>query len=75
VTDRHAGYLVVLTGDIREDDAEATLTALRMIKGVISVTPVIADYGQVIARKRRDSRWQDALRNLARNGPTENEET
>jgi len=30
VTDRHAGYVVVLAEDIREDDAESTLTALRM---------------------------------------------
>lgn len=75
MTDRHAGYLVVLADDIREDDAEeSVLIALQMIRGVISVTPVIADYGQVIARKRRDSQWQDALRNLARNGPAENEE-
>ena len=30
MTDRHAGYVVVLAEDIREDDAESTLTALRM---------------------------------------------
>lgn len=70
MTDRHAGYLVVLSEDIREDDAaESILVALRMIKGVRSVTPVIAGYEQVIARERRDGKWRDALYDLAKNGP------
>jgi hypothetical protein len=69
VTDRHAGYIVVLAEDIREDDAEGTLNALRMVKGVISVTPVIADYTQAIARERRDDEWREALYALARNRP------
>jgi hypothetical protein len=34
VTDRHSGYIVVLAEDIREDDAEGTLNALRMVRGV-----------------------------------------
>jgi hypothetical protein len=72
MTGRHAGYIVVLADDIREDDAEESiLTALRMIKGVLSVTPVIAEYEQVIARQRRDGRWIEALRKLAQNGPEE----
>lgn len=43
MTDRHAGYIVVLDKDIREDDAEATLTALRRVRGVISIEPIIVD--------------------------------
>jgi hypothetical protein len=70
VTDRHAGYIVVLAEDIREDDAEeGVLNALRMIKGVASVKPIIADYELHVAEERRDAEWQDALRALARNGP------
>ena len=60
MTDRHAGYVVVLAEDIREDDAESTLTALRMVKGVVSVTPVIADYELVVARRRQDDKWRGA---------------
>jgi hypothetical protein len=71
MTDRHAGYIVVLAGDIREDDADAVMTALRMIHGVISVQPVGADYTQVIARAHRDTAWQEALLALARSGPDE----
>ncbi len=43
MTDRHAGYVVALGEDIREDDAEAIMAAISMIKGVLSVQPVIAD--------------------------------
>lgn len=73
MTTRHAGYLVVLADDTREDDAEATINALRMVRGVASVTPVEADHNQVIARTRRDTQWQQALRDLLRNGPDENQ--
>ena len=71
MTDRHSGYIVVLAEDIRKDDAEGTLNALRMVRGVISVTPVIADHTQAVARERRDDKWRDALRDFARNGPGE----
>ena len=52
MTGRHAGYIVTLTDEIREDDAEHILTALRMISGVVSVKPVTADMGMVVARER-----------------------
>jgi hypothetical protein len=71
MTDRHAAYIVVLEENIREDDAEATLTALRMISGVVGVTPVISSYEQLIARERRDELWADALLKLIRSGPDE----
>lgn len=49
MTDRHAGYIVTLADDIREDDAVHTISALKMIKGVISVQPVVADACHSIA--------------------------
>lgn len=52
MTGRHAGYIVTLADDIREDDAEHILTALRMISGVVSVKPVTSDMGMVVARER-----------------------
>ncbi len=68
MTDRHAGYIVTLAEDIREDDAEATHSALRMIKGVASVEPIVADYQLHIAHARVDDEWRDKLRNLANEG-------
>jgi hypothetical protein len=49
VTDRHSGYVVTLAADVRDDDAQAIITALRMVRGVISVEPVIADIQSLIA--------------------------
>ena len=43
MTDRHAGYIVTLERDMREDDAEeSVLIALRMIRGVASVDPIVS---------------------------------
>ncbi len=61
MTDRHAAYLVTLATDIREDDAEAVITALRMVKGVLSVEPVVADHNLAIAQERADRAWWDRL--------------
>lgn len=52
MTDRHSSYIVVLESDIREDDAEATLAALRQIRGVLTVEPVVASYEQHVAENR-----------------------
>jgi DNA-binding phage protein len=45
MTDRHMGYVVVLDHDIRSDDAEYILNALRMVKGVQQVTPIVNEVG------------------------------
>lgn len=75
MTDRHAGYIVVLARDIRKDDAEeGVLNAIRMIKGVVSVKPVIAGQEQYAAADRRDAEWRDALYKLISNGPGEGEQ-
>lgn len=56
MTDRHAGYVVTLEEPIREDTAEKTLSAIRQIKGVLSVEPIINDgdleVKEMIARSR-----------------------
>lgn len=69
MTDRHAGYIVILDRDLREDDAEAVIAALRMVKGVSRVTPVVADAVPFIYTTRRDLQWRAALGQLAVEGP------
>lgn len=64
MTDRHSAYIVVLKDDIREDDAEFTINALRMIKGVASVEPVVADSDQQIAHLRVDREWRERILKL-----------
>jgi hypothetical protein len=58
MTDRHAGYVVILEHDIRKDDAEVILSALKQIRGVLSVEPVTAGIDQCIA----DSRAKHSMR-------------
>jgi hypothetical protein len=43
MTDRYKGFSVTLIKDMRDDDAESLLDALKMLKGVLKVTPVLAD--------------------------------
>lgn len=53
MTDRYNALLVVLEQDIRDDDAEATIAAIRQIKGVLDVTPNVVDSGDYIVAEMR----------------------
>lgn len=55
MSDRYNAIIVVLEKDIRSDDAESTLAAIRMIRGVSSVTGNIVDLGSHIAEQRARS--------------------
>lgn len=69
MTDRYSAFIVMLDRDIREDDAEeGILTALRMLKGVVSVQPVHALPISPEAL-RRDQKWRSALLTLLKEGP------
>jgi hypothetical protein len=52
MSDRHAGYIVTLKDDVRDDDAESIVTALEMVKGVLSVDPIVADVTLWLAEMR-----------------------
>jgi len=52
MTDRLKGATVVFTADIRDDDAESILNAIRMIKGVLAVTGVLSDSDDWMNRRR-----------------------
>lgn len=51
MTDRIIAYTVILQEEIRSDDAEAITNAIRMIKGVADVAPVVADVEAYWARE------------------------
>jgi hypothetical protein len=57
MTDRYEGFIVVLERDIREDAAEPIMDAIRLLKGVIDVKPVVPDIDSCIAATRRDRAW------------------
>jgi len=41
MTDRYKGFLVTLDKEIRSDDSEQIITALKMVRGVHSVQPYV----------------------------------
>ncbi len=52
MTDRLNALTVVLEVDIRDDDAEPLIAAIRMLRGVQSVEPRVADSRDHIAYMR-----------------------
>lgn len=65
MTERHAGYVVMLKNDIREDDAEKIVNALRMVQGVIEVKPVINGGIELeIAEERARGTLRDEMREI-----------
>lgn len=52
MSDRINAITVVLDKEYRDDDCEAILTALRMVRGVLSVVPNVADPSSYIAEER-----------------------
>lgn len=64
MTARLKGFKIALAEDIREDDAEHIITALKMIKGVIGVTPLENSPEDYIQGIRVKARVRDALYTL-----------
>lgn len=52
MTDRYNALTIVLEKDIRDDDAEALLSAIRQLRGVLSVSGNVADLGSHLAQER-----------------------
>lgn len=61
MTDRHAGYIITLERDIREDDAQAITNAIGQIRGVIDVQPIIADSNLMMAEARAVAEWRSKI--------------
>lgn len=56
MTTRLKGVLVTFEDDIREDDAESRINAIRCIRGVLSVEPIPSDVDDYMARER--AKWE-----------------
>lgn len=67
MTDRYIALTVILDREIREDDAEPVIEAIRMIKGVSKVTPVVSNpdthYAYDKARREIMKNVYDAIEN------------
>jgi hypothetical protein len=61
MTDRYNALTVVFEKDIRSDDAEAIINAIRCLRGVATVTPNVADMASHIALMQARSELRDKL--------------
>lgn len=61
MTDRYNAVVVTFDRDIREDDAEAIINAIRMLKGVLAVTPNVSDINMHVAESRVKRELTDRL--------------
>jgi len=52
MTDRIHSLTVVLEKDMRDDDCESLISAIRMLRNVLSVEPHVTDFGDHTARER-----------------------
>lgn len=52
MTDRFNSLTVVLEQDIREDDAETIIAAIRQLRGVLIVTGNVSDITTHVAKER-----------------------
>lgn len=52
MNDRFMAYMVILDANYREDDAENIKQAISMIKGVHTVSPIVATPETYIAQER-----------------------
>lgn len=61
MTTRHSGYIVALKEDIRDDDSQSIADALRLIKGVTSVTPIESSPHDAVLRMRLNNEMRERL--------------
>jgi len=59
MTDRVKGFVISLDHDIREDDCEYILNAIKMIKGVVNVEKVLSEPNDHIIRMRVEKEMSD----------------
>ena len=52
MTDRYFALAVILENDIRSDDAQPIIEAIKMVKGVLSVKPHVTDMSTLMAEER-----------------------
>jgi hypothetical protein len=61
VAEDPSGLIVVLSDEVQEDQAEAIASAIRLIRGVVSVQPSQADPDEQVARERVNAEWRERI--------------
>jgi hypothetical protein len=69
MTDRYKGLVVTLDRDYRDDDAQSIIDAIRMIRGVVDVEPVLTDaLNDQIITMRVETQIRERVYNALRHG-------
>lgn len=68
MTDRLNAVIVVFDTPIRDDDAQPIIDAIRQLRGVLTVAPVVADGSGQAERMRTDVKWANLLGQVIRDG-------
>ena len=59
MTDRYNAFIVILESNIRDDEAQQTIDAIKQIRGVLDVVPHVADSNTAIAEARaKNELWR-----------------
>jgi hypothetical protein len=61
MTEKLQGLYVCFEKDIREDDAEALIEAIKCLRGVLAVAPLMPDPDSWIARERVENELRQKL--------------
>lgn len=69
MTDRLKGVIVTFESDIREDDAQAIIHAIEMIKGVLQVETSIRSHDDIMNRARIRDEYRIRLWEALRDKP------
>lgn len=56
MSDRYNALIITLETDMKDEDAEQLMRAIWLLRGVINVTPHVADIGARVAQDR--ARWE-----------------
>ena len=61
MTDRLVGVVVTFHEDMRVDDAQPLIDAMRLIRGVVDVSPVVSDVVSRMAEQRAKRQLSEKL--------------
>lgn len=68
MSDRINSLLVVLDNDMRDDDVQGLIDAIKKFRNVNSVTGNVTDHNTHVAHMRERARINDALLELVKSG-------
>lgn len=69
MTDRVNALTVVLEKDIRIDDVQSLISAIRALRFVADVQPNITELSDWVAESRANQAWREAILKLCEDGP------